>query len=77
MTYFGECLKLREFAEKTKELHRYGGADYQQAHGEDNETAELLAGPEDLVHKPFQQRRRFYQSDNPENLSIDQYNLKP
>lgn len=52
-TYFGKGFEFSEVTEKTEELHGYAGGYYQQAHGKNDEAAELLARRENFVDEVF------------------------
>ena len=54
-THRRESLKLLE-VEEAEELHGDGRRDDQQAHGEDDQAAQLFPRAEDLEHEVLQQR---------------------
>lgn len=61
-------LELGEIAQEAEQLHRYARRDDEQAHREDYETSEFLAGSEDLVDEILEHRRCFNEPHYPENL---------
>lgn len=62
--YLRKSLEFCEIGEKAEKLHWYTRSDDQQAHGEDDETAEFFTRAEDFVHEIFEQWGSFNQADN-------------
>ena len=52
--YSRKRLELLQVLDEAEQLHADRRGDQQQAHGEENQTAELLAGTEDLVRARIQ-----------------------
>jgi hypothetical protein len=53
-THLWKALELCELAKEAEQLHGDAGRDDQQAHGEYDQTTQLLPWTEYLVHKIFQ-----------------------
>jgi len=64
----GESAKLVQSFEEAKQLHGNAGSDDEQAHCEDDQTAQFASWTKDFVHEIFKHWRSFDQSNYTKNL---------